>query len=170
MPRPKVDKPASKFEPTKEQRTLVEKAIGYGLPIDQVRRLILTPKGRPVHMKILQREFAEEIRNGEAKANYEVMGRLYAHTEKNPASAIFWAKAKLGWKDDGTGGPGASSKSSEQEELSRLQIARQVAFLLYSASYGANAPRMNVSSDANSVPVLTVDHTRNNEVGRDDPE
>jgi len=89
------------FEPTKEQRQLVEMAVAVGIPQEQIRTLILKQSGKSISQNTLSKHFGEEIRNASAKASIKVGASLYhnAVVEGNVAAQIFWLKTRAGWRE-----------------------------------------------------------------------
>jgi hypothetical protein len=143
----KAGKPA--FVPTAQQRRVVLNALGYGLPIDQCRLLVLNPHtGRPIDDETFVRVFKEEREVGRAKANYIAMGNLLRHTYTAPVAAIFWAKSQLGWQGDKE----EDALPNSAETMSPREVARRVAFVL-------NAAVMNVQINpaGGVVPVRNED-------------
>jgi hypothetical protein len=92
------------FEPTPEQRDIVEKASGFGLPHEHICQLIASPRtGRPIDRETLRKHFRTELHRGHAVAGYAVANALYQHAlGKGPAAvtaAIWWTKVRMGWKE-----------------------------------------------------------------------
>lgn len=99
---PKGGRPC--FEPTIDQRKLVEALSGYGVPHDEIRLLVVDHRmGRPIAKNTLYRAFRQELDVGATKANAKVAGNLFRHaTGDGPGSvtaAIFWTKVRMGWKE-----------------------------------------------------------------------
>jgi hypothetical protein len=58
------------FEPSDEQRANVEAMTGYGIPQDDICRLIINPHSKkPIQGKTLRRRFRAELDTGTVKAN-----------------------------------------------------------------------------------------------------
>jgi len=92
------------FEPTGEQRNMVETLSGLGIPQEQICLLIINPTtGKPIDLKTLHKHFRDELDTGLAKANSTIAQSLFKHaTGKGPgavAANIFLAKVRLGWKE-----------------------------------------------------------------------
>ena len=67
-----------RFVPTKEQRDNVEALTGYGIPHEEICRLVINPRtGRPIDDKTLRRHFRSELETGYVKANAKVAQSLY---------------------------------------------------------------------------------------------
>lgn len=122
---PAASEPTSKrgrgrpaFEPTPEQRSIVETAIGYGLTQTQTCMLVKNPQnGRPIDIKTLTFYFTEEVRNGEAvchfeasvslrhlirgrPAQYDAAGNLIRkEIEVQPSAVYFYHKTRRGWRE-----------------------------------------------------------------------
>jgi hypothetical protein len=89
------------FRPTDEQHRQVEAMVGYGIPEDQICRLITNQQTkRPIDGKTLRRHFRSEIETGQVKANVSVAQSLFRMAiGGNVAAAIFWLKTRMGWKE-----------------------------------------------------------------------
>lgn len=62
---PTVDTNQAEFEPTDEQRELVEELRGMVLPEEDVRQFIKNPKtGKPIDLATLKKHFPEELEHG----------------------------------------------------------------------------------------------------------
>lgn len=118
--------PAPAHEPTAATRGAVESMAAYGIPQADIARSI------GIDPKTLRKHYAEEIETAAAKANARVAQTLYKiatdPTHKSCASAaMFWAKARMGWRE--AADPDVGKKEQRQE------AAEQV------ASGGRFAPR-----------------------------
>jgi hypothetical protein len=89
------------FVPSKEQRDSVETLAGYGIPHEEICRLVTNPRtNRPIDDKTLRRHFRHELDTGYVKANAKVVQSLYAQaTGGNVTAAIWWTKARMGWAE-----------------------------------------------------------------------
>lgn len=98
------------FEPTAEQRGMVEAMTGFGIPGDQIARLIINPQTRePISPTTLSKAFRRELDIGYTKANAEVSKFIFQSIagreggikdERSRATlAMFWAKTRMGWKE-----------------------------------------------------------------------
>ena len=87
------------FVPTEEQRAIVERAAGNGLP----HRLIATLIG--VALETLDKHFTPEMERGKARAADRVTTILMETietmkgTREGLSAAIFYCKAQLGWSE-----------------------------------------------------------------------
>jgi hypothetical protein len=104
------------FEPTQEQRDVVEATIAFGIPEAQVCRLIKNPStGKPIGEKTLRKYFAAEIAVGAVKLK-SLIGTLIVNTilgRKNKDGVplgltdertrgmlmVFFAKTRMGWRE-----------------------------------------------------------------------
>ena len=58
------------FRATDEQRRTVRAMAGYGIPQDEIARVVINPAtGRPITRKTLARHFGDEIATGATQAN-----------------------------------------------------------------------------------------------------
>jgi hypothetical protein len=83
------------FTPTDDQRRMVRALSGFGVPHDDIGRIV---KCSP---PTLRRRFRDELDLGTAEANAKVAQTLYqqATTPGNIAATIFWLKARAGWRE-----------------------------------------------------------------------
>lgn len=60
-------------------------------------------------VKRVKRLFRRELKSSAAEAKHEVLSKLYAAAKSgdNNTAAIFWAKARYGWRDTGAADPAA---------------------------------------------------------------
>lgn len=90
------------FEPTHEQRQLVEQLVAFGLRQDEICSLIIHC-GRAISKPTLAKHFRHELNQGSLKANVKVAANLYriaTSSEKGAVTAaIFWLKTRGGWKE-----------------------------------------------------------------------
>src|SRR3954454_13020174 len=80
---------------TAEERNQAEVLSGIGLPHRQIAVLLACDE------KTLRRHLGEELTRGDAKATAKVAQSLFqmATVEKSVAAAIFWMKARAGWRE-----------------------------------------------------------------------
>jgi hypothetical protein len=97
------------FKPTEEQRESVEGMMAYGIPQEDIARLIKNPEtGESINRETLRKYFAEEIDTGLAKANAKVASSMYDMATKGDATgtklgaAAFWLARRAGWKETST--------------------------------------------------------------------
>jgi hypothetical protein len=139
------------FEPTEEQRRQVEAFAAYGIPQEDMCKLLLNPRtGKPINLKTLHKHFRVELDTGMVRANarvaeslfrqavgapaqYDASGKLIRSEQAPVVSAgIFWAKARMGWKErdvhEHTGADGGpievdDARSKLADRLARLAAA-----------------------------------------------
>lgn len=87
----------SVFVATQDQRDLAETLSGYGVPQEDIARLLR------ISMQTLHKHFRDELDLGMAKANAFVAQNLFRQATKDDPSAvraaIFWTKARMGWRE-----------------------------------------------------------------------
>lgn len=83
------------YQPTDEQRRLVKVMSGFGIPQQDIASQI------GVDAKTLRKHFREELDRGMTEANMRVAQSLFnmATTGGSVAAAIFWMKARAGWRE-----------------------------------------------------------------------
>lgn len=135
------------FEPTGEQRKLVARQAAFGMPHASICGLILKPDGKPLTEKTLKAHFGYELANCAALIDVNVVnslydqavGRLAIFDEKgnqlapsiapSPAAAIFWCKARLGWRekiDNQHSGPDGGAIPIRLESLTDAQLGQLI--------------------------------------------
>jgi hypothetical protein len=84
-----------KFQPTDEQRRTVRAMAGYGMPHDDIATFL------DIDAKTLRKYFTRELELGSIEATTKVAQSLFrmATEGKNVAAAIFWMKARAGWRE-----------------------------------------------------------------------
>lgn len=84
-----------RFEPTPDQRRTVKTMAGFGIPHTDIAPFI------GIDTKTLRKHFREELDRGTTEANAKVAQSLFqmATQGKNVAAAIFWMKARAGWRE-----------------------------------------------------------------------
>jgi hypothetical protein len=83
------------FEATEEQRRTVRAMAGYGVPQDDIATLLeLDPK-------TLRKHFRRELDRGSIEATAKVGQSLFRMATEggSVAAAIFWMKARAGWRE-----------------------------------------------------------------------
>ena len=81
-------------EPTTETRAQVDALAGYGIRQDEIAAYLGIDK------KTLSKHYREELDAAVVKANSAVARSLHKQaTEGNVAAAIFWLKARAGWRE-----------------------------------------------------------------------
>lgn len=83
------------FEPTDEQRRTVRAMSGFGLPQPDIATHI------GIDPKTLRKHFREDLDRGSIEATAKVAQSLFrmATEGNNVAAAIFWMKARAGWRE-----------------------------------------------------------------------
>jgi hypothetical protein len=83
------------IEPTEDQRRTVRAMSGFGIPHDDIATLL------EIDPKTLRKHFRRELDRGSIEATAKVAQSLFnmATVEKNVAAAIFWMKARAGWRE-----------------------------------------------------------------------
>ncbi|MGE3718084.1 MAG: hypothetical protein AB7G07_06780 [Bauldia sp.] len=75
----------------------VEAMAGFGLPEAQIAGIV------GVDVDTLRRDYAEQLDQGRAKANLKVAENLYRKAtgdgREAVTAAIFWMKARAGWRE-----------------------------------------------------------------------
>src|SRR5258705_13982490 len=80
--------------PDPSQRRQVEAMAAYGIPEDNISRVI------GVDPKTLRKHYREELDLGETKANAQVAGYLFnAAKNGNVTAQIFWLKTRAKWRE-----------------------------------------------------------------------
>ena len=83
--------------PTDETRNLVESLSGFGIPQDEIARLV------GIDPKTLRFHYADQIELGSIKATAKVAQNLFTMackpTREGLSAAIFWLKVRAGWSE-----------------------------------------------------------------------
>lgn len=88
------------FQPTDEQRKLVEQFAAFGIPVEEMTSLVLDKAGKPIAEKTLRKYFQAELDTGRVKANAKVAMTLYSKALSGDTTAmIFWLKTRARWKE-----------------------------------------------------------------------
>lgn len=94
---PEKLKYGKRHKPTAESRKLVSELSALGIKNEDVCAMIDTS------IPTLLKHYEKEIRDGRIKANAKIAQALYKKAiEGDTACLIFWAKTRLGWKEDPT--------------------------------------------------------------------
>ncbi len=113
------------YEPTEEQRKTVRAMSGFGIPQPDIATLL------EIDAKTLRKHFRRELDRGSIEATAKVAQTLFqmATSGQNTAAAIFWMKARAGWREKQE--IMLSTKTAEQmtdaeliEEIDRARTAR----------------------------------------------
>ena len=83
------------FDPTDEQRRIVRALAAVGVPQEAVSNHL------EIDAKTLRKHFRRELDGGMLEANVKVAQTLFsmATVDRNVAAAIFWMKARGGWRE-----------------------------------------------------------------------
>jgi len=82
------------FEPTAQQRQMVEQMVAVGIPRDEIALCL------DVSLPTLRRHFKREIATAATKANARVGASLFNKaTSGDTGSMIWWTKSRMGWKE-----------------------------------------------------------------------
>jgi hypothetical protein len=114
------------FEPTEQQRRMVESLAGLGMPHDSIARLV------DIDAKTLRKHFRRELDCGADKANAQVLSTLHkmATSGKYPAMTTFWCKTRLGMREvsrvehTGAGGESLLSIGTARSLLAEAALSR----------------------------------------------
>jgi hypothetical protein len=95
-----------KFQPTPEQRSMVESMKGYGMLHADICQVVLAKNGKPIDHKTLEKHFRKELDQGAVKANSKVAQSLFQQAtgagdwkQAVPIAAIWWSKCRMRWKE-----------------------------------------------------------------------
>jgi hypothetical protein len=95
--RPHAKRPRGRppFEPSPQDRGTVEGYVIAGTPQQDIADIL------GISINTLRKHFAKELRLGMQKANAIVGGTMFKMIteDRNPAVAIFWAKTRMGWRE-----------------------------------------------------------------------
>ena len=83
------------FDPNDEQRRTVKALAAVGVPQETIAGYI------GIDAKTLRKHFRPELDHGSLEANVKVAQTLFsmATVDRNVAAAIFWMKARGGWRE-----------------------------------------------------------------------
>lgn len=81
-------------EPTSDTRKLVRTLSGIGVPQEDICVIVGVTK------PTLHKHYREDLDKGLAEANAKVAQSLFQQaTSGNTGAAIFWTKARMGWRE-----------------------------------------------------------------------
>jgi hypothetical protein len=90
----------SAFEPTDEQRKIVDSLTAFGHNQSDICLFIKDASGKPISIATLKKHFANELKTGSVKANYTIETRLFEKAKNGETAAIlFWLKCRAGWNE-----------------------------------------------------------------------
>lgn len=103
------------FEPTPEQRKLVERLVAFGIPEPDICSFIPSPTtGKAIDPKTLRKHFRVELDSGLMKANVKVANMLFNQAMQGKTAAIiFWLKSRARWRETN----GVTFENEEGENL-----------------------------------------------------
>lgn len=111
-----------RFDPTEEQRRTVRAMSGFGIPQEDIALFL------DIEPKTLRKHFRRELDRGMVEATAKVAQSLFqmATTGNNVAAAIFWMKARAGWreKQELRVGPSQLDEMSDAELERIIRYAR----------------------------------------------
>ena len=88
------------FQPTDEDRALVEQLAAFGIPVESMTLFVKDKAGKSISEKTLRKHFAKELDQGELKANVKVAQTLFKKAiSGDTTSMIFWLKTRARWKE-----------------------------------------------------------------------
>ena len=80
--------------PTAQQREQVKAMAGYGLPHDMIATIM------GISDRTLQKKYRDELKLGSALATATIAKTLYQRAQNGDlGAAIFWLKARAGWRE-----------------------------------------------------------------------
>src|SRR4051794_24306071 len=87
--------PRQPYKPTEDQRKSVLTMTGLGIKQHDIAAMLA------IDPKTLRLHFRRELDTGATEANMRVAKSLYtmATVDKQVAAAIWWTKARMGWKE-----------------------------------------------------------------------
>jgi hypothetical protein len=106
------------YVPTEEQRRTVRAMSGLGIPQDDIATFLEIDK------KTLRKHFREELDRGSIEATTKVAQSLFrmATDGGSVAAAIFWMKARAGWREKHDGSMSASTDVEDKSLSVVFQI------------------------------------------------
>lgn len=85
------------YLPTEDARAQVEAMAGYGVPENDIARVL------KIDRSTLRRHYRDELATAHIRANSAVAQSLFRKAigdgPQSVTAAIFWAKTRMGWKD-----------------------------------------------------------------------
>ena len=101
-------------KPTPEQRRQVEAMAAYGIPEDDIARVIA------VDPKTLRKHYRDELDLGHVKANAKVAENLYRIAtgtgREAVTAALFWLKTRAGWSEYAPAPPPVAKPLGKKEQ------------------------------------------------------
>jgi hypothetical protein len=139
MPRPR-------FEPTAQQRQLVEMTAGFGLCHRDICLLVTNPRTqRPIDEKTLRKMFRSELDTGAVKANMAVAKSLWRKAiNGDVTAAIWWTKCRMGWtaQSEAPAGPTVNFNFAAltDEQLEAAEAALEILDRVQKSAAGGRVP------------------------------
>lgn len=115
---------------------------GYGIPHDDIAKLVINPdSGEGISHGTLRQHFRTELDRGHITANTKVVGGMFKNATTPtkafpggiPVSQIFWTKVRMGWRDRPGEGEPAAPSVIPAEKMTPLEVVRRLAFLMHQA-------------------------------------
>lgn len=111
------------FEPTKQQKSMVKTMCGFGIPVEDICKVIENPQtGKPINKTTAYKHFKDEIESGHVLANFKVAKNLFTiatgSTPQAVTAAIFYLKCRARWSDKA----GSDSEPEEVQAPSEIRI------------------------------------------------
>jgi hypothetical protein len=136
-------------KPDPAQRKQVEAMAAYGIPADDIARVI------GVDAKTLRKHYREELDLGETKANAQVAGFLFnAARSGNVTAQIFWLKTRARWRETPT--ELRHSGSIARRDVSELTDQELMDRIFELQEEAGVAPMKTISSNPNDPLSSTV--------------
>jgi hypothetical protein len=146
-----------RFQPTPEQRSMVESMKGYGMTHLDICQVVFSKKGRPIDQKTLEKHFRKELDQGAVKANSKVAQSLFQQAtgggdwkQAIPTAGIWWSKCRMRWKEtivqENVGKDGGPIRHQidlsglTDEQLAKLEEAQEVIRSLAESSVPGSNP------------------------------
>ena len=130
----------SPFQPDSLQRKTVELMVAHGVPYREIASVIANPAtGKPICTTTLMKRFRKELNEGRRRADSEVAASLYRQAvgrakvivdgevveeERLPvtSAAIWWSKARMGWKAGGETDEGDARDRASEEPVGQVVV------------------------------------------------
>jgi hypothetical protein len=134
------------FEPTEEQKKLVDQLAGYGIPEPDIARLVINPATKEgISPVTLRKYFRDELDVGHVRANQQVAGALFKNATTGtetypggiPTAQIFWLKTrgKGQWRDKQV-----IELEKPPSEMEEAEVDQAIGRLLAKAAAKADKP------------------------------
>jgi hypothetical protein len=121
-----------RHRPTDQQRSQATLLSGYGIPQREIAIMLR------LDAKTLRKHYRHELDVGMIQANAAVAQSLYlmATRYKIPAAAIFWLKARAGWREK----QDLTIDGTQTLQLAHLTAARSMSEQIHSHEIKGEAP------------------------------